>query len=261
FPSRLMAVWWDGLLIALALMLVARPVAVLLTATPFNFDRRELAMVSWVGLKGAVPITLATFPLMMGVPGAEVIFDVVFFVVLLSALTQGVTLAPIARRLGLELPFTAPPPASLEISALKHINGDIIDYVLTSDAAAVGRPSMGLVQPRVAGTAMAARGQDSHTPRVRAHERLGRCWPYDHAPGPAAACRHCDGHPGTGHHSAKWQHSPAGGRPRVRRDAHHAASGGEPHLRPDRAAGRHGSCAGRVPAARRRPSARSPGIL
>lgn len=82
FPSRLMAVWWDGLLIALALMLVARPVAVLLTATPFNFDRRELAMVSWVGLKGAVPITLATFPLMMGVPGAEVIFDVVFFVVL-----------------------------------------------------------------------------------------------------------------------------------------------------------------------------------
>jgi len=160
FPSRLMAVWWDGLLIALALMLVARPVAVLLTATPFNFDRRELAMVSWVGLKGAVPITLATFPLMMGVPGAEVIFDVVFFVVLLSALTQGVTLAPIARRLGLELPFTAPPPASLEISSLKHINGDIIDYVLTSDSAAVGRTIMDLDLPQNAVIAMVTRGQD-----------------------------------------------------------------------------------------------------
>ncbi|HEU5208398.1 MAG TPA: potassium/proton antiporter [Longimicrobiales bacterium] len=160
FPSRLLAVWWDGLLIALVLMLVARPIAVLLTATPFGYDRRELAMISWVGLKGAVPITLATFPLMLGVPGAELIFDVVFFVVLLSALTQGMTLAPFARRLGLELPFAATPPVSLEITSLKHVNGDIVDFTLTDRSAAVGRTIMELGMPQGVVVAMVARGEE-----------------------------------------------------------------------------------------------------
>ena len=160
FPSRLLAVWWEGLLIALVLMLVARPIAVLLTATPFGFDRRELTMISWVGLKGAVPITLATFPLMMGVPGANLLFDVVFFVVLLSALTQGVTLAPVARRLGLELPFTATSPVSLEITSLKHVDGDIIDYTISETSAAVGRTIVDLGMPQGVVIAMVARGEE-----------------------------------------------------------------------------------------------------
>src|SRR5690606_32211143 len=160
FPSRLLAVWWEGLLIALVLMLVARPIAVLLTATPFGFDRRELTMISWVGLKGAVPITLATFPLMMGVPGANLRFDVVFFVVLLSALTQGVTLAPVARRLGLELPFTATSPVSLEITSLKHVDGDIIDYTISETSAAVGRTIVDLGMPQGVVIAMVARGEE-----------------------------------------------------------------------------------------------------
>lgn len=160
FPSRLLAVWWEGLLIALVLMLVARPIAVLLTATPFGYDRRELTMISWVGLKGAVPITLATFPLMMGVPGANLLFDVVFFVVLLSALTQGVTLAPVARRLGLELPFTATSPVSLEITSLKHVDGDIIDYTISETSAAVGRTIVDLGMPQGVVIAMVARGEE-----------------------------------------------------------------------------------------------------
>src|SRR5690606_16717167 len=136
------------------------PVAVLLTATPFNFDRRELTMISWVGLKGAVPITLATFPLLMGVPGAETIFDVVFFVVLLSALTQGISLPYFARRLGLELPATTAPPVSLEITSLKHVDGDIVDFTLSHDSRAVGRTIVDLGMPQGVVIAMVARGEE-----------------------------------------------------------------------------------------------------
>ncbi len=160
FPSRLLAVWWDGFLIAAVLTLVARPIAVLLTATPFGYNRRELTMLSWVGLKGAVPITLATFPLMMGVPGAELIFDVVFFVVLLSALTQGVTLPYFARRLGLELPATETAPVSLEITSLKHVDGDIVDFTLTPHSRAVGRTIVDLGMPQGVVIAMVSRGEE-----------------------------------------------------------------------------------------------------
>lgn len=165
FPSRLLMVWWEGLLIALVLMLVARPIAVLLTATPFGFDRRELTMISWVGLKGAVPITLATFPLMMGVAGADLIFDVVFFVVLLSALTQGVTLARVARRLGLELPWASSSPVSLELMSLKQVNSDIVEYTLGEDSEAVGRTIMELRIPPGVVLAMVARGEEIIAPR------------------------------------------------------------------------------------------------
>jgi len=160
FPSRLLDVAWEGLLVAAVLILVARPVAVLLTATPFGYSRRELTMISWVGLKGAVPITLATFPLLMGVPGAETIFDVVFFVVLLSALTQGISLPYFARRLGLELPATTAPPVSLEITSLKHVDGDIVDFTLSHDSRAVGRTIVDLGMPQGVVIAMVARGEE-----------------------------------------------------------------------------------------------------
>ena len=78
FPSRLLAVAWEGLLIALVLILVARPLAVWASALPFQFRRRELTFLSWVGLKGAVPITLATFPLLAGVTKSDQIFNAVF---------------------------------------------------------------------------------------------------------------------------------------------------------------------------------------
>jgi cell volume regulation protein A len=93
FPSRLLSVAANGLLIAIALVFVARPVAVMVSALPFRFLPREITFLSWVGLKGAVPITLATFPLLAGVEGSELLFNVVFFVVLVSAVTQGWSLS------------------------------------------------------------------------------------------------------------------------------------------------------------------------
>src|SRR5690606_3829790 len=73
FPSRLVMVSGQGLLIGLVLILLARPIAVVLTLPFFRFDRREMAFVAWVGLKGAVPITLATFPLLAGIPQASLL--------------------------------------------------------------------------------------------------------------------------------------------------------------------------------------------
>lgn len=97
FPSRLLAEAAQGLVIALVLIAVARPLAVVVSALPFRFRRTELALLSWVGLKGAVPITLATFPLMAGVPHSQLIFNAVFFGVLISAISQGWSLPQVAR--------------------------------------------------------------------------------------------------------------------------------------------------------------------
>lgn len=102
FPSQLPAVVGPGLAITAVLMLVARPLSVFLCLAPFGFSLREMLFVSWAGLRGAVPIVLATFPIVAGVPGAQDIFNIVFFVVLISSLIQGPTLGIVARRLGVQ---------------------------------------------------------------------------------------------------------------------------------------------------------------
>ena len=101
FPSQLPAVAPEATAITVALLLVARPLAVALCLAPFRTPAREVAFAGWAGLRGAVPIVLATFPLTAGYPDGALIFDVVFFVVLVSALVQGLTMAPVAARLGL----------------------------------------------------------------------------------------------------------------------------------------------------------------
>jgi cell volume regulation protein A len=108
FPSHLVPVVGTGLLIAGCLIFVARPVSVFLCLAMSRWSVRERAFISWVGLRGAVPVILATYPLLAGVERAEFIFNAVFFVVLTSSVLQGTTLPFVARRLGVE---AAPPPA------------------------------------------------------------------------------------------------------------------------------------------------------
>ncbi|WP_338240435.1 potassium/proton antiporter [Aurantiacibacter hainanensis] len=101
-PSNLVDVIVPGLAITFVLMLVARPVSVFICLAPFRrFGWRAKLFVSWAGLRGAVPIVLATFPIVAGVPGAFAIFNIVFFVVLLSSLIQGPTINWFAGRLGM----------------------------------------------------------------------------------------------------------------------------------------------------------------
>lgn len=103
-PSDLLEVAVPGLIIALVLIFLARPAAVLMCLAPFRFPWREQVFISWVGLKGAVPIILALFPYLSGVEHSDVYFQVTFFVVLMSLILQGWTIAPLARSLQLEVP-------------------------------------------------------------------------------------------------------------------------------------------------------------
>jgi potassium/hydrogen antiporter len=102
FPSELLEVATTGLIAAAALVFVARPLAVGVILPWFGFGPREVVFASWAGLRGAVPIVLATFPLTAGYFDGSLVFDVVFFVVLVSATVQGLTLGVAARRLGVE---------------------------------------------------------------------------------------------------------------------------------------------------------------
>lgn len=99
WPATLLTRFLPAALVALALMLIARPVAVFLCLAPFGYTLREKLFVSWVGLRGSVSIFLASIPLLVGLPNAQVYFDVGFVVVLISLLVQGWTIAPAARRL------------------------------------------------------------------------------------------------------------------------------------------------------------------
>ena len=112
FPSRLMETAGSGLAIAAFLMYVARPSAVMATLLPTALRLRERMLVGWVRLRGAAPIVLATFPLVARVPNAQFIFDLIFFVVVTSALIQGTTVSWVARDCGCLL---RPSPAAQSI--------------------------------------------------------------------------------------------------------------------------------------------------
>ncbi|HEY8370405.1 MAG TPA: potassium/proton antiporter [Thermodesulfobacteriota bacterium] len=165
FPSRLAEVTWQGLAVAAVLVFVARPVAVAACLLPFKFSRREQLFISWVGLKGAVPIVLATFPFLFEIPNALLVFDIVFFTVLVSVIAQGWTMPPLARALGLSLPPLPEPPATLEIAALRHVDSHIVDYTVDPRSRAVGRRIRDLALPDGAVVALISRGRQVIPPQ------------------------------------------------------------------------------------------------
>lgn len=164
-PSSLLDVWMEGLLIAAVLTLVARPISVIPVLKIFGFNIREITLVSWVGLRGSVPIILAIYPLMYGLPNAGLIFSVVFFVVLISATVQGSTLPLVARKLGLTEPPPATPAATLEITSLGDVDADIVEYRLGENSRAAGRRLSQLALPEGIVVAMITRGDSVIPPR------------------------------------------------------------------------------------------------
>ncbi len=145
FPSKLPAVAGVGLGVALFLMLVARPLAVVLTLLPTRAPWREQVLVAWVGLRGAAPIILGTFPLVANVSDATLIFELVFFIVLMSALVQGTSIAWVARRLGLA---TGLPGGEIDLLDLVATSGrDLVDVRVAAGAPAAGRRLMDLRLP------------------------------------------------------------------------------------------------------------------
>lgn len=136
FPSRLWEVALPAIGLALFLMFVARPLATGLLLTGSGLDLRERALVSWAGLRGAVPIVLAIYPLMQGVERSHTIFNIVFFVVILSVLVQGTTIGWLARRLRLHLPAQAVPPVQVELASWHVFDGDIALHRVESHSVA-----------------------------------------------------------------------------------------------------------------------------
>ena len=114
-PRLLLDSLLPALGVSVVLMLVARPVAVAMVLVPMRFTRGEIAFVSWVGLRGAVPVVLALFPLLAGVPNARELFEVAFVVVLASLMLQGATLVGAAHLFGVNLPDAADEPAARRI--------------------------------------------------------------------------------------------------------------------------------------------------
>ena len=164
-PSRLLAANQPALLVAGVLVFVARPIAVWLCLLPFRYSQRETAFVAWGGLKGSVPIILATYPLMSGIAGAQGIFDVVFFAVLISAVTQGWTLPYAARMLGLQ--ESSPPQSgvTLEITSLQDVDGDIVEYPILEGSRATGMRVRDLALPDGVVIAMIVRDKQVIPPR------------------------------------------------------------------------------------------------
>lgn len=134
-PHEMLQFALPSLLIALALIFVARPLAVLLTVTPFfKFRKRELGFISWVGLRGAVPIVLAIFPVIGGVENAGLYFNVAFAVVLLSLLIQGGTLSPVARLMQIQVPKTVSPKQRGTLGILPEHDYEMFVYKVENPA-------------------------------------------------------------------------------------------------------------------------------
>jgi cell volume regulation protein A len=138
FPSDLPGVALTALGLVALLVLVARPLACALTLAPMGFSARGIAAVSWLGLRGAVPIVLATFAYSAGIPGATAIFNAVFFVVLVSALVQGTTAVPVITALGL-----ATRPSTRDVIAdalpIKGTGLDVLEVEVPDGSLLVGR--------------------------------------------------------------------------------------------------------------------------
>jgi cell volume regulation protein A len=164
-PSELLSVAASGLLLAAVLIFIARPLAVVPLLWPFQFSWREQLLIAWVGLKGAVPIILATFPLMYGLPDGRAVFNVVFFVVLVSAILQGWTLPVLATRLGLQEPQPPAPAVSLELLSLRDVRADIVDYLVLPSSSLVDKTVEELRLPEGAILAMISRGNRLVAPR------------------------------------------------------------------------------------------------
>ncbi|WP_323841508.1 MULTISPECIES: potassium/proton antiporter [unclassified Moraxella] len=138
-PSRMLEEWHYSLIIFLFLLFIARPIAVATSLLPFRFRPREVGFISWVGLRGAVPITLALIPVMSGVSGANLAFNIVFGVVIFSLLAQGATIPFMSRAFRVWVPTDAEPKAEHEIWVGDQANITLYEFEVKAGAFAIGR--------------------------------------------------------------------------------------------------------------------------
>lgn len=165
YPRELLDVAWVGLGLSLFLAFIARPLAVLLCLLPFRFPAGEIVYTGWVGLRGAVPIILATYPVLAGAPGAHVLFNVVFFIVVVNGFIPGMTVPWVTRKLGLAANVPEPPPAVLEIASTQLLNGELSAFYIDSASASAGARISELPFPPESAAMLIVRGLELLAPK------------------------------------------------------------------------------------------------
>ncbi|ASN05072.1 potassium/proton antiporter [Virgibacillus necropolis] len=137
----------NGLLISVILIFVARPIAVFLNLIKSPYHFKEKLFLSWAGLRGAVPIVLAIFPMLAELENSQIMFNAVFFVVLTSTLVQGSTITYMTRKLGLEGEAKTEPIHTLELISIGKTNVEMVEYYVTKKNTIIGQTLEELVLP------------------------------------------------------------------------------------------------------------------
>jgi len=176
FPSQLGAIALEATVLALVAAAVARPLAIVPATLFARYSAAERIVLGWAGLRGAVPVVLATFPVLAEVPGSRELFNIVFFAVLVSTLLQGATFEPFARRLGVTTSEPALPRPLAEGGTIRRLGAEILEYPIADDDAIVGHRVRDLGLPRDAVVNVIVREDQAIPPRgttrLRAGDRL-----------------------------------------------------------------------------------------
>ncbi len=158
YPSDILPIMGIGLLISAVLIFVARPIAVFISMMFFKMKTRHKVFVSWVGLRGAVPIVFATYPLLEGIEKAEMIFNLVFFISVTSVLVQGTTLPVVARWLHLVVPQKIKRKTVLDLELTDSIKSELIEVMIPAQSRVIGKPIVKLGFPKAAMIVLLSRG-------------------------------------------------------------------------------------------------------
>ena len=176
FPSELGEVAVEGTVLAIVVAVVARPLGVAVATAAAGYSARERIVLGWAGLRGAVPVVLATFPVIEGISGSVKFFDIVFFAVLLSTLLQGTTFEPLARLLKVTSAVAALPRPLAETGTIRGLGAEVAEYPVGADDAIVGLRVRELGIPRNALLNVIVRGDQAIPPRgstrIEAGDRL-----------------------------------------------------------------------------------------
>jgi potassium/hydrogen antiporter len=176
FPTQLRDVALEATALALLLALVARPIATLVSTAPFKFSGAERAVLGWAGLRGGVPVVLATFPVIDNVPGSVEFFNIVFFAVVVSTLIQGTTFERLASALGVTTSEPAMPRPLAESGTIRRLGAEVLEFRVRAEDAITGMRIRELGLPRDALVNVIVRGDQALPPRgstrVEAGDRL-----------------------------------------------------------------------------------------
>jgi len=176
FPTQIIPVIGIGLIISIFLILVARPVSVFLSLIPFKLQNRSKFLISWVGLRGAVPIVFATYPLIAGADKANMIFNIVFFISITSVLIQGTTLPLVAKWLHLTLPEKLKQRTQTDLELSDSIKSVLTEIVIPETCSVVGKQIVQLGLPKTSVISYILRDRKYITPTgstvLMANDRL-----------------------------------------------------------------------------------------